>query len=133
MRAAIVIPAAGLGKRFRSPGKRKPFVQLNGRPMLIWTLKAFEAVPQVAEIVIAAHPKDIQAAWKQVKKYRCRKVSAIVPGGKTRADSVYCGLRAVSKSADVVAVHDAARPLVAPGLIQRVLKMAHRRGAALAA
>ena len=132
-RAAIVIPAAGLGRRFGSDGARKPFVRLKNRPILIWTLKAFEAVPEVSEIVIAVHPDDVEAAWGVVRRYRCGKIRAIVPGGKTRADSVYCGLNCVSEKVDVVAVHDAARPLVEPGLIQRVLKMAYQKGAALAA
>lgn len=133
MRAAVIIPAAGLGKRFRSPRRRKPFVRLGGCPILIRTIRAFEQVPEIKEIVIAVHAQDLDAARRQVKRYRCRKVHAVVPGGATRADSVFCGLRHVSANIDVVAVHDAARPLVEPSLIRDVLNAADRRGAALAA
>lgn len=98
-----------------------------------WSLKACEASPVVEEVVVAVHRRDVAAAWDCVRDSRCRKVTAIVPGGATRADSVYCGLQAVSPQVPLVAVHDAARPLVSPALITRVVEAARRCGAALAA
>ena len=101
--------------------------------MLVWSLRACEAAPSVSEVIVAVHPRDVARTWALVKRYRCRKVRAVVPGGPTRADSVYEGLKAASGAASVVAVHDAARPLVTPALIERVVEAAARHGAALAA
>lgn len=133
LRAAVVIPAAGLGTRFRSPSRRKPFVLLRGRPILAWSLRACERAPVVAEVILVVHRDDVPRAWRVVRQARCRKVRAIVPGGATRAESVYCGLRAVPAGRTLVVVHDAARPLVTPALIARVARTAARTGAALAA
>jgi len=87
----------------------------------------------VAEVVLAVHRGDVARAWALVRRYRCRKVRAVVVGGATRAASVYQGLQAVSPGIRVVAVHDAARPLVTPDVITRVIATAAREGAALAA
>ena len=131
--AAVIIPAAGVGRRFQSPGRRKPFVLLRGRPILAWSLLACERTPCVAEVVLAVHRGDVARAWTLVRRARCRKVRAVVIGGATRAESVYRGLQAVSPGIRVVAVHDAARPLVTPDVITRVVAAAARAGAALAA
>lgn len=130
--AAVIVTAAGVGARFG--GRRhKAFVPLNGRPLLAWSLLACEASLAVAEVVVTVHPDDKARAQALVRRFRCRKVRAIVPGGATRAESVACGLAAVSPSTEIVAVHDAARPLVTPALIARVIEAAAQDGAALAA
>jgi len=139
--AAVIIPAAGIGRRFRESlphrrsrrERRKPFLTLRGRPLLAWSLLACEATPIVSEVVLAVHRDDRARALALVKRYRCRKVRAVVPGGATRAESVYRGLQAVSAHIPIVAVHDAARPLVTPALVTRVVRAAARTGAALAA
>lgn len=130
--AAVIVTAAGVGKRFGGR-VRKAFVRLRGRPLVLWSLKACEASPAVSEVVLTVHPADVGRAWVLVRRHACRKVQAIVPGGATRADSVRQGLRAVSPAVKVVAVHDAARPLVTPELLGRVIAAAAKDGAALAA
>ncbi|MBI4227901.1 MAG: 2-C-methyl-D-erythritol 4-phosphate cytidylyltransferase [Candidatus Omnitrophica bacterium] len=131
-RVAVIITAAGIGARFG--GRRhKAFVPLHGRPMVAWSLLACEAAPAVADVVVTVHPADAPRARAVVRRYRCRKVRAIVRGGATRAESVARGLAAVPPAAAIVAVHDAARPLVTPALIARVAAAAARDGAALAA
>lgn len=130
--AAVIITAAGAGRRFGGR-RRKAFVPLKGRPLVAWSLRACEQSPGVAEVVLVVHRHDLARARALVRRARCRKVLAVVPGGATRADSVACGLRAVSPCRPIVAVHDAARPLVAPALITRVIRAAARDGAALAA
>lgn len=112
---------------------RKAFVLLKGRPLVAWSLRAAEAASAVSEVVLVVHPADCARARTVVARARCRKVRAIVPGGATRADSVCAGVHAVSPECTIVAVHDAARPLVAPALIGRVIRAAARDGAALAA
>lgn len=130
--AAVIVTAAGIGARFG--GRRhKAFVLLNGRPLVVWSLLACEASPVVSEVVVTVHPADRARARAAVRRWRCRKVRAIVPGGATRAESVARGLAAVSPEIPIVAVHDAARPLVTPALIARVVAAAARDGAALAA
>ena len=132
MSAAVIVTAAGLGKRF---GGRvhKAFVPLRGRPLVLWSLRACEASPAVSEVVLTVHPADVARAWALVRRHACRKVRAIVPGSSTRADSVHRGLQAVSPGISVVAVHDAARPLVTSEIIGRTIAAAAREGAALAA
>ena len=101
--------------------------------MLAWVLKALERAPSVKEVVVVAHPKDLAAARRLAQSERCRKVAAVVPGGDSRMASVGCGLRAVPPGAKWVLVHDAARPLVTPQLIEATIKAARRAKAAIAA
>lgn len=129
---AAIIVAGGSGARLKAK-VRKPFVRLAGRPMLAWTLRAFERAPGVGAVVLVAHPRDIAAARALARRWRCRKVAAVVAGGKTRMASVACGLRALPPGARWVAVHDAARPLVSPEVIARTLREARRWKAAIAA
>ena len=127
-----VIVAGGVGSRLKSR-VHKPFVRLRGKPMLARTLKAFERASAVGGVVLVAHEGDVARARALSRRYRCRKVLAVVSGGKTRMASVGCGLKALLASARWVAVHDAARPLVTPELINAVVRQARRSKAALAA
>lgn len=129
--AAIVV-AGGVGKRLKSR-VRKPFIRLGSRPMLAWTLKAFEGTPQVHSIVVVTHPADITRAERLISEYRFKKVTAVVAGGSTRSDSVFQGLQALPKGVKWVAVHDAARPLISRRLIRSALKAGKRYRAAVVA
>ena len=127
-----VVVAGGTGSRLKSR-IRKPFVRLAGRPMLAWTLRAFERAPGVGAVVLVAHPRDVAAARALAKRWRCGKVAAVVAGGETRMASVARGLAALPPGAKWVAVHDAARPLVTPEVIARTVREARRWKAAIAA
>ena len=131
MVTAIVV-AGGTGKRLKSR-VHKSFVRLAGRPMLGWVLKALERSPSVKDVVVVAHPKDLAAAWALARSERAAKVAVVVPGGETRMASVGCGLRALPPGTRWVLVHDAARPLVTPALIEAVIQAARRAKAAIAA
>ena len=131
-RAVAIIVAGGLGSRLKSR-VHKPFVRLAGRPMLAWTLRAFERTPGVRGTVLVTHAGDLNRARALVRRYRCRKVLAVVPGGSTRMESVARGLAAAPPEARWVAVHDCARPLVAPREIQAVLRAARASRAAILA
>jgi len=129
--AAIVV-AGGTGTRLKTK-VHKSFVRLAGRPMLAWVLAALERSPSVRDIVIVAHRGDLSAARRLARNERCRKVSAVVPGGDSRKASVGCGLQAVPARTRWVLVHDAARPLVTPEIIRACVRAARSAGAAIAA
>lgn len=131
-RVAAILAAGGTGKRLKSR-RHKPFVRLAGRPMLAWTLSALEAAPGIDRIVIVAHRSDIGLTQRLVRSLKLRKVTDVVPGGATRMESVYRGMRALPVEVRWVLVHDAARPLVTRQLVEGTLKAARSTGAAIAA
>lgn len=132
MSVTAVIVAGGVGRRLKAK-VHKPFVRLAGRPMLAWTLQAFERTPGVSAAVLVTHVGDVNRARALVRRYRCRKVLTVVPGGATRMESVACGLKALPEQARWVLVHDSARPLVTPRQIQAVLRAARAAKAAILA
>lgn len=129
---AAVVVAGGIGRRLKSK-IRKPFVPLGKHPMLVWTLRAFEAAPSIDQIVVVVHRGDVTKSRRLIHSFRLKKVRSVVAGGKTRSGSVFNGLRALPPSVRWVAIHDGARPLVKPELIHRTLKAAQIVGAAIAA
>jgi 2-C-methyl-D-erythritol 4-phosphate cytidylyltransferase len=102
--AVALLVAAGRGERLGAPGP-KAFVMLAGRPLYAWSLEALSAAPSVADVVIAV-PPDVVG------------VSGSVTGGDSRSESVRNALAAAPAEEDVVLVHDAARPLVTPELVE---------------
>lgn len=136
VRAAVVIVAAGSSTRMQrtADGVRKPQMLLEGVPILERTCAVFDAIPDVHEVILVAHPDDV-ATYEQwtLDKPALDKVRAIVPGGKQRADSVRAGVFWCGFDVQVIAVHDAARPLVRPETVQQALRTAQREGAALVA
>jgi 2-C-methyl-D-erythritol 4-phosphate cytidylyltransferase len=106
-----VIAAAGSGQRLGAGGP-KAFVELAGRPMLEWSLDAFRAADTVTEIVVAAPPGQRDAVASQGV--------VAVDGGEHRSESVANALALCGQ--EFVAVHDAARPLVSPELIDAMVE-----------
>lgn len=105
---------------------------LKGRPLIVWSLEAFELCPDVNSAVLVCSPSRIPEFTALVAQFP--KIRLTVPGGAERADSVRNGLLAMEPlSPDLVAVHDAARPLVTPTLISAVIAAAREWGAAVAA
>jgi 2-C-methyl-D-erythritol 4-phosphate cytidylyltransferase len=129
MNSAIIV-AAGSGKRFggKTP---KQFLEILGKPLIIHTFQRFEACPEIDEIILVL-PSTETAKFLQIAgKYNLKKLSKVVPGGNTRAESVRKGLSAVrAATADVVAVHDGARPLVSIEEISETVEKAKETGAA---
>jgi len=133
MKAAAVIPAAGLGSRMGTQVP-KPYLLLAGRPILAHTLAVFEALPEVTEITLVVHPQELEHCQERIlTPYGFRKVLRLVPGGKERQDSVYHGLKALRAAGapELVLVHDGVRPLVRGEDVRRVLQEARRHGAAV--
>lgn len=105
---------------------------LAGQPLVTWSLAAFEACGDIGDCVLVCSASRMEEFTEIAAPYR--KVVAVVPGGAERSDSVMQGLRALeANSAGLVAVHDAARPLVSPAMISRVVAAAMEWGAAVAA
>lgn len=130
---SAILVAAGRGVRL-GEGGRKAFRLLAGRALVEWSLEALAAVEEVAEVVLVLHPDDLAQGPKGFKEGPAHyRMKALVRGGEERFDSVSSGLRAVSPSADLVLVHDAARPLVRPETIRAVIAAADKAGAAIAA
>ncbi len=126
---AAILAAAGRGQRFGS-GENKVFASLAGKPLLYWSLLALERSPSIASVVVATGEEDLARVREEA---RFRKVATVCLGGAERSDTVRSGLRALPHSATHVAVHDAARPLARPELIDRVVAAALEHGAALPA
>lgn len=123
-----VIVAAGNSTRMGTP---KQFIPLNGRPLIAHTLLAFEQCAAIGEIVVVAQ-EEYHARLREIAEtYGITKLSAIVCGGNIRQQSVRNGVDACH--AEYVAIHDGARPLVTPVIIERVIQGAVQYGAATAA
>ena len=129
-----VIVAAGTSQRM---GFDKLFADLAGRPVVAWSVAAFQACEAVDGIVLVTRPEK-EAPFREMARQRgWTKLRAILPGGAQRHLSVWNGLQTVAASAPgeghFVAVHDGARPLITPDLIARCLDLAREAGAACCA
>ena len=129
-KTSTLIPAAGRGERFGRP-TNKVFAQVAGKPILAHTLSVFESCGAIDEIVLVVGENELGVAGDIVGHFGFGKVSAIVAGGSQRQDSVRNGLEKVT--GDVVAIHDAARPMVTHEIIERSIAVASASGACIAA
>lgn len=127
---SVIIVAAGSGVRLGAKIP-KAFVKINGKPMLEYSLEAYQNCKLINEIILVKPPSYQFNGLKYFDRYP--KLAAIVSGGKERLDSVRAGLNAVSSKADMVLIHDAARPLVKPGQITSVIAAVKKHGAAILA
>jgi 2-C-methyl-D-erythritol 4-phosphate cytidylyltransferase len=134
-----VIVAAGASSRFlrrtqAADSPRKPFLELCGSTVLELACRAFDVVEEVRDVVVVVRADDLGAVERlRQTASALRKVTAIVEGGAERTDSVRAGVDALPREAELVAVHDAARPLIEPRTIEAALRVAARAGAALVA
>lgn len=127
--AAIVL-SAGIGSRMGSDIP-KQYMNLAGKPVIYYSLKAFEDAG-FTSIVLVCGKDDVEyCREKIVKKYKLKKVTAIVPGGKERYHSVFEGLKAVGE-ADYVFIHDGARPMLTQEVIERLKDAVVKEDAAVA-
>lgn len=124
-----IIVAAGSSRRFGPADKLT--ANLLGRPVIAWTLAAFQATSGLGNLIIVTAPGR-EAEYHQIAAQTCPRAQwRIVTGGPRRRDSVEAGLHAATTT--YVAIHDGARPLVTPTLIQRVIAAAQGRPGAVAA
>lgn len=125
--ADAVVVAAGSSRRMGGADKLAALVA--GRSVLRWAVESLAAAPEIAEVIVVASA-DREAALREADWLR-RLGARVVRGGRRRQDSVAAGVRAAH--ADIVLVHDAARPFVSPALITRVVEGAQRHGAVIPA
>lgn len=129
-KVVCIIAAGGSGTRLKSKID-KPYIVLGGKPLIIHTLGICERVEAVDEVIIAVHPKKIDLCAQLIKKYKIRKVSQIIAGGKTRQESVYNGLAAVPEGTSVVIIQDCARPFTDPQVVAESVRVARKYGGSL--
>ncbi|MBO5453670.1 MAG: 2-C-methyl-D-erythritol 4-phosphate cytidylyltransferase [Clostridia bacterium] len=128
-KTTAIIPAAGCGKRM-GIGFNKLFLSINDKPILAYTLDAFELCNKISEIIIVASPNEVEMIEDIVEDFGYRKVTNIVIGGATRQESVIRGFNAISEDTEIVLIHDAARPLVTNDEISDTIDAALKNGIA---
>lgn len=119
---SALIAAAGSSQRME--GENKLLLPLGGKPVIAHTLQAMDAAPSINEIIIAAREEDLLRFAELCKTYGITKPVKVITGGKTRTESVLRAAMEANKDADLLAVHDGARPFATPELIDSVVEAA---------
>src|SRR5271155_1225485 len=127
---AAIIPAAGLGTRMGAD-QPKQFLELDGMPLIIFTLRRLAACTAITDFFISTRADDVVSLEDTVAKAGLGRPARVVHGGDTRQQSVANALAQVDPSTEIVLVHDAVRPFVTVPQIDRVIAEARARGAAI--
>ena len=128
--AAIILAA---GNSSRMQGENKQFIKVGGKTVLERTLEAFERSECISEIVVVTKKEYIRDIIDMSEGLGVKKLIAVVPGGENRQESAFCGLLEISDKTEFVAIHDGARCLITPEMIEKVCRRAYVYGAATAA
>ncbi len=129
-RVTAILPAAGLGTRMGGE-KPKQFLELDGVPLLLFTLRRLAACPAITDFVIATRAEEMDSVSASVASENLGRRVRVVRGGDTRQDSVAKALVDVPAEADLILVHDAVRPLVTLHQIEQVIAEADACDAAI--
>ena len=132
MTTVALVLAGGRGQRVAGE-KPKQFLRLEGRPLLYYSLQAFEGLAGVSSIAVVVPPEYAQIVQVRMDLKRFGKVKAIVAGGRLRQDSVMNGLDALPEGVQYVIIHDGARPFPPMDATTRALEAARECGAAILA
>lgn len=116
-----VIVAAGSSQRM---GNDKIFAALGGLPVLVRSIRAFEENELVDEIIVVTREETLEKVAELVKRYELKKVSEAILGGKTRVESCLAGVSEANHRAELIAIHDGARPLVTQAIIRDAIRAA---------
>ena len=127
--AAVVLAAGGSVRM----GSDKILAKLGEIPVLARALRPFQDCEYISEIVVVTSAEKLMEVTELCREYNIGKVSKVVSGGKTRAESALTGVSEVSAKAELIAVHDGARPLVTEDLIRRTVEAASKKMAAVPA
>jgi 2-C-methyl-D-erythritol 4-phosphate cytidylyltransferase len=129
MKTLAIIPAGGVGKRMGG-GIPKQYLLLDGIPILVHTLRAFQCSSLIDEILLVVPEKDIPDVRRDVvQQYGFSRVSLVLPGGSERQDSVRNALAHVRDEHGVIVIHDGVRPFVTGDLIERAVAAVKAFGA----
>lgn len=130
-----VIFAGGSGQRMHTKDIPKQFLEMHGKPIIIYTLEIFEKHPEIDAIVIACKKEWIEYLNELLYKYRIGKVKKVVSGGETGQLSIYNGLVAAEEVSagekSVVLIHDGVRPLIDAKVITDNISSVKKHGAAI--
>lgn len=124
---SALIFAGGTGKRMSTRAKPKQFLELHGKPVIVYTIEHFEAHPEIDNIVVVCLASWIAEMKFLIKQHRFSKVTQVIPGGDGGDRSIYNGLLALSDKCvddDIVLIHDGVRPLVTEELITANIEVA---------
>ena len=127
-KVTAIIVAGGTGERMKSDVP-KQFLELGDKPVIIHTIEKFEKSPLVSDIVIVCHESYIGEINTLLAEYKMSKVDKIVPGGETRQESSFIGIKNCPRGTEYVLIHDAVRPFVDERLIRDVIDAAKESGA----
>lgn len=132
MKNIAVIFAGGSGKRMNTVSRPKQFLELNGKPVMIYTLELFDNHPLIDGIIVVCIEPWIPFLEKQLKKFEINKVIKIVAGGETGQDSIFNGINAAHElyhDDDVnVLIHDGVRPLITEQTITECINTCAEKG-----
>jgi len=129
-RIAAIVPAAGLGTRMGAD-LPKQFLELDGSPLIIFTLRRLASCPAITDFFIATRADDVAFLEDKVAQARLGRPARVVYGGDTRQQSVANALAQVDPATEIVLVHDAVRPFVTREQIERLIVEARARGGAI--
>lgn len=133
MTTALIF-AGGTGKRMNSRSKPKQFLEMHGKPIIIYTLEHFEYHDEIEKIIVVCIKEWIEELRGLLKRYGITKVQKIVSGGETGHDSIFCGLKGMNDFAsdnDIVLIHDGVRPLINKDLITQNIESVRKFGNAV--
>src|SRR5687768_12475293 len=137
MKVSVILPAAGLGTRMGRPQpeksgtSRKQFMLLDGLPILVHTIRKFDACPLVSEVLVALREEDLAWGREILHPEKFLTPVRLVEGGNSRQESVENALAQLSPDTSLVAVHDAVRPFISQSAIAAVIEEARESGAAI--
>lgn len=129
-----LIFAGGTGRRMNTRSKPKQFLEIHGKPVIIYTLEHFEYHEQIDNIVVVCIKDYIEELKGLFGRFGITKVKKIVPGGATGHDSIYLGLMAMKEFAaenDIVMIHDGVRPFINEELITLNIEAVKKYGNAI--
>ncbi|HKW35737.1 MAG TPA: 2-C-methyl-D-erythritol 4-phosphate cytidylyltransferase [Candidatus Acidoferrum sp.] len=129
-RIAAILPAAGMGTRMGAETP-KQFLELNGTPIVMLSLRRIASCPLVTDLIVATRADEVQRLEERIAKEKFKQPMRVVKGGDSRQESVAAALREVPSDTEIVLVHDAVRPFVTVEQITRVIEEARRCQAAI--
>jgi len=129
-RVVAILPAAGLGTRMGAETP-KQFLELDGMPLVIFTLRRLAACAEISEFLIATRAEEAESLAARIAKEKPARAVRVVRGGGSRQQSVGNALAEIGDDAEIVLVHDAVRPLITCEQVQRVIAATREHGAAI--
>lgn len=133
MNIAIIF-AGGTGKRMNTKSKPKQFLEMHGKPVLIYTLENFQKHPLIDHIILVCLESWMDYAAGLMKKFGITKVVKIIPGGTTGQESIFHGIKEAEKlygGNNIVLIHDGVRPLINEETITKCLTCVQKNGNAI--